>query len=431
MRQNPVTVIGAGPAGCAAALTAVRHRARVRLCEQRPERSGPVLRTALPCEFAGSNDLGVEDRFRASGLLKAELGEICPEPLAVAEASRVGEHTLAVDRTEFARGLLSAIEACDEIELVRGEVKALPDGVVVVATGPTTWSPLAGALHGAAGTSYSFSYAGRAPVISADGIDADAACWWPPYPGAEPALFVPVSDAEVDEFACALSEGERSELPDFTDEMILADEAIPIERMAGDPAELAAHVLRGPHGPDAPGQKQMLRLHPDDSQQSAFHLYRCVTALTEAAQKQALAAFRALGNVTIARPALVQRTPWLPGPKTLLPTLQLERSPQVLLAGSLTGAYGYMEAFVTGTAAGLAAARLAAGEEPCSPPRDCLSGALCWSLTEDLPGPDGRMIQANFGMLPDAAAGEDLSKQERRTHQIETAVAAARSWTQA
>ncbi len=428
MSQHSITVIGAGCAGCAAALTAARCGREVRLFEQRPENSTSIHEGALPCELTGSNDLGVEDLDRATGLLKAELQELCPAALRAADSSRIGEHSLMVDRSAFALAILAAIESSERITLIRDEVRKLPGGIVVLATGPTTWSPLARGLHHAADAHYAFSWIGRAPLVSIDGIDLDAAEWWPPYPGAEPALFLPVADEQLQEFARRLAEGERDNVPAFTGEMMLADQAVPIERLAAHPEELAGAILRGPQGPDVPEHGPMLRLDPDDTDHDAFHIHGCLTALTAAAQSHALKALPGFARAKIVRPGTIHRIPRVPGDEALLPTLQLERTPRVLVAGTLTGVYGYAEALATGAAAGLGAARLAGSRRPMPPPPESLIGALCRCLAERTPNAQGRMIRANFGMVAEPAAAEGLSKRERRERQMESAIKAVRAW---
>lgn len=428
MSTERITVIGAGLAGCAAAFTAADLGAQVTLVEQRPTPQTAVHVTSLPCELAGYDDFGVEEPDRAAGLLKLELRELCTPILQAAQSSRLAEQTLRVDRNDFARRMRTAIDASAAIELARTEARELPGGPVVVATGPATWSPLAGALHAAAGAYFGFSFIGRAPLIAAEGLDLSDAQWCPPYPGADPALFVPVREERIETFAGRLSEGDREHVPEFDDRVLLADEAIPIERIARDRAELAGTILRGPHGPEVTASGPMLRLDAGDEARSSFHLHGCPTALTAGAQADALRAIEACERAEIVRPGMVQRTPWLPGPQVIRPTLQLERVPRVLLAGTLTGVFGYLEAMATGVAAGLSAAMLAHGVEPGVPPRECLTGALCHAITEQTPDADGRMITANFGMMAAVADADGMPKQQRRARQIEIALDSARAW---
>ncbi len=425
MNERAVTVIGGGVSGCAAALAAAARGVDVTLIEQRPQRQTPLHETQVPAELVGTADLGGEQPDRAIGLLKAELGHLCPIPLECAHQARTGEQSLIVDRRRFAELLAGRIEADGHVAISREEARALPDGPVVVATGPATWSPLARALHQAAGMSFRFAFMGRPPLVSADGIDLSAAIREPLYPGAEPALFLPISDAAVEELARRIADGTRDEPPELSKDVALANEMEPIERVAHAPGELADGVLRGPLGPETQVSSPALCLVADDAEESAFHVEGFVTALTRDAQREALQAVGAMAQVEIVRPAMVHRLPWLPG--AVLATMQLRRTRRVLLAGTLTGAAGYIEALATGAIAGLNAARLARGDAPALPPLECLTGALCHALAA-APAEDARMLQANFGMLPLRQEDEGKPKSERRERQVAEAMRAVESF---
>lgn len=428
MSAEHVTVIGGGLSGCAAALAASASGAAIILHEQRPPTSTSVHVSDLLCELMGRPDLGATRLDRASGLLQAELARLSPAIMECAERAKTGEESLTVDRRAFA-GLVSERVTSDEaIAVVREQASGLPEGVAVIATGPTTWSPLARALHDACGEPFAFAYMGRPPVLAAESIDLSAAEWAPPYPGADPALYVPVSEDEAAEMARRIAAGERDEPAELTAETVLADEARPVERLADDPPELQGRALRGPTGPEAPIEGPALCLVPDDAEHTAFHAWHMITALTPEAQRKALAAAAALAEVEITRPAMVHRLPWIPGSESLTPTLQLKRTPRVLVAGTLAGAVGYMEALATGTMAGICAARLAAGTLPRLPSADSLTGGLCRALASvERDGP--HMIRANFGMLPERQEDEGASKEQRRERQIEAALAAIERFT--
>ena len=70
---TPAAVIGAGLAGCEAALVLARHRIPVTLYEARPMRMTPAHKTAFPAELVCSNSLKSDMLPSAHGLLKAEL----------------------------------------------------------------------------------------------------------------------------------------------------------------------------------------------------------------------------------------------------------------------------------------------------------------------------------------------------------------------
>lgn len=63
---------------------------------------------------------------------------------------------LAVDREAFSQLVTQAIEGDPRIAVVREEVTDLPDGPVIVATGPLTSEPLSQKLQALCGDSLSF-----------------------------------------------------------------------------------------------------------------------------------------------------------------------------------------------------------------------------------------------------------------------------------
>lgn len=424
MTQHAVTVIGGGVAGCAAALTAARLGASVTLLEQRGEHPSPLHQTDLLCELVGRPDLGATDCTRAQGLMKVELRVLVPDLFACADAVATGREMLTIDRLALARAVTERIVADPAVALVREEARELPPGVVVVAGGPITWSPLARRLHEAAGVSFRFAYAGRGPMVAAAGIDRSALFEAEPYPGADPAWYVRLSEDEAEELRTRLLCGRRAGPPGLGPETVLAEESEPAERIAEDPRQFMTRLLAGPRSPGTEADRPALRLTPDDGEASRFHLADLITALTPDAQRNALAAVGALIEAKIVRPGVVHRLPWLPGPEAMLPTLQLRRTPRLLLAGTLTGVIGTVEALATGAVAGLNAARLARGEEPVTAPVETLTGALCQALIAP-PFNDGRLLQASFGLLPNRPEDQGRPKSERRAEQIERALAAA------
>jgi len=427
MTQPAVTVIGGGVAGCAAALAAARIGASVTLLEQRGEHPSPLHQTELLCELVGRPDLGTADRTRANGLLKAELRVLGPAVLECADSAVTGRDMLTLDRLAFARAVTERIAAEPAITVVGEEARELPAGVVVAASGPITWSPLARALHEAAGVVFNFAYAGRGPMVAAGSIDQAAIFQAEPYPGADPAWYLAITEDEAEELGTRLLSGERAVPAELGPETLLAEESELAERVAEDRRHFMTRLLGGPRSPGAGRGGPALRLTADDRSATRFHLADLVTALTADAQREALAAAAALAGTEITRPGLVHRLPWVPGPHATLPTLQLRKTPRALLAGTLAGVIGTVEALATGTLAGCNAARLARGVEALEAPVDSLTGGLCRAVL-DPPVGNGRLLQASFGMLPDRPEDQGRPKEERRAAQIERALAAAEAF---
>src|SRR3954447_16020684 len=137
--MDPIKVIGAGLAGTEAAWQIARAGLRVTLYEMRPVQSTPAHKTARMAELVCSNSLKSETENTAPWLLKEELRRLDSLLLKAAAHARVpGGQALTVDRDNFAQGVTDAIESEPLIEVRREEVRELPDGITVVATGPLT-----------------------------------------------------------------------------------------------------------------------------------------------------------------------------------------------------------------------------------------------------------------------------------------------------
>src|SRR5262249_15048811 len=169
--QPQVTVIGGGLAGCEAAWQLARRGVQVALIESKPVLTSPAHQTPLLAEIVCSNSLRSDEPQAPAGLLKAELRRAGSLILDCADQTRVpAGDALAVDRHAFARAVTARIglERCIRIE--RRALERIPDGDVIIATGPLTSSALAAELRGLAGENLYF-YDAIAPIVDADTID--------------------------------------------------------------------------------------------------------------------------------------------------------------------------------------------------------------------------------------------------------------------
>ena len=139
-----VNIIGAGLAGCEAALTLAKYNIEVNLYEMRPEKQTGAHKTDNFAEIVCSNSLGSKDSSIASGLLKHELSILGSHLISIAkEVSVPAGNALAVDRVLFSKKVCELIENNPKINVIRKEIKEIPDEPAIIASGPLTSENLA------------------------------------------------------------------------------------------------------------------------------------------------------------------------------------------------------------------------------------------------------------------------------------------------
>ena len=150
-----VKVIGAGLAGAEAAWQLAQRGIRVELYEMKPQKKSPAHHTDTFAELVCSNSLRGDRLENAVGLLKEELRRFGSLIISCADATRVeAGGCLAVDRQGFSDLVTQKIRNHPNITVIEGEVTQVPEGPVIVATGPLTSDALSDAIGQYFGTGY-------------------------------------------------------------------------------------------------------------------------------------------------------------------------------------------------------------------------------------------------------------------------------------
>ena len=222
MTDSPVaipsaTVIGAGIAGTEASWQLASRGVRVRLIEMRPGLMTPAHHTGDFAELVCSNSLKSTDPASAAGLLKHELERLGSVVLRVARTTSVpAGGALAVDRAAFSATLTQLVSEHPNVEAVRAEASDIPDGAVIVATGPLTSPSLEGALVDLVGDRLSF-YDAAAPIVEAETLDRNVVFAQSRYDKGAGAdyLNAPMDRQEYDRFYGALVDARRVTAKEF------------------------------------------------------------------------------------------------------------------------------------------------------------------------------------------------------------------------
>jgi methylenetetrahydrofolate--tRNA-(uracil-5-)-methyltransferase len=407
MRQA-VTVIGGGLAGTECAYQLARLGVRVTLREMKPQKRSPAHKSDRLAELVCSNSFRSDNPESAIGMLHNELRWCGSMILQAADAHRVpAGDALAVDREGFAQAVTEALRGRPELELVPGEVERLPEGVVVVATGPLTSEALTADLARYVGEKLYF-YDAIAPIVSADSIDQGVAFRQSRYGkgGGDDYLNLPMTEEEYASFVEEVKRGQKLTPHDF-EEARYFEGCLPIEVMAERGRDVLAHGPMKPVGLVDPRTGKMpyavVQLRMEDRAGTAFNMVGFQTRLSWPEQRRIFSQrIPGLQNAEFLRMGQIHRNTFIDSPRLLAPDLSLRAEPRVFFAGQITGVEGYVESAACGLlAARFVHARLTGGQaEP--PPATTAMGALYRHVTGEA-HPDGYVYQPSnviFGLFP-------------------------------
>ncbi len=426
MSREPIQVIGGGLAGCEAAWQVARRGLRTVLREMRPSRATPAHRTGRLAELVCSNSLKSEQFSTAPWLLKEELRRLDSLLVRVAEAARVpGGHALTVDRGAFADQVTAAIAAEPLIELRREEVTQIPEGIVILATGPLTSDALAADIARITGAQRLFFYDSISPIVEAESVDESIAFRASRYgkstTGTDDYLNCPLDRPQYEAFVDALLEAQSATAHIPQDGTPFFEACLPIEELARRGRETLRFGPMKPVGLTDPrtGKRPyaVVQLRQENLRAQSFNLVGFQNHMKFGEQARVLRMIPGLANAEFLRFGQIHRNTYINGPALLANTLQLRTHPEVFFAGQISGVEGYVESIATGLVAGIHAASLALGEQPTALPRETALGSLCHFVSAADPD-NYQPANITFDLLPplDPASHEKLRRDRAARH---------------
>jgi len=407
--RGAVKVVGGGLAGSEAAWQIAQRGVAVQLLEMRPHATTPAHTTGRLAELVCSNSLGSDLPDRAPGVLKAELRRMRSLVMTCADrAALPAGGALAVDRDLFAQAVTEAIEAHPLITLVREEVKHIPQGPTVIASGPLTAPDLAADIAALVGSEYLYFYDAIAPTVNADSINMAIAFRASRYGRGEDEggdyINCPLTREEYEAFVAALREAEVIALRDFErEDPRFFEGCLPVEQIAARGFDALAFGPMRPVGLRDPrtGKRPyaVVQLRQDNLAGTHYNLVGFQTNLRWPEQRRVLRLIPGLENATFERYGMMHRNTFLNSPTLLRPTLQAQPRGDLFFAGQITGVEGYVGNIGTGLLAGINAAHLVQGRALWELPPTTMLGALVHYITHAERG-DFQPMKANYGILP-------------------------------
>jgi methylenetetrahydrofolate--tRNA-(uracil-5-)-methyltransferase len=425
-----VRIIGGGLAGSEAAYQLTRRGIPVDLYEMRPTRMTQAHKSGSLGELVCSNSLRSNSLAAPAGLLKEEMRQLDSVIIRTAERNRVpAGSALAVDRDQFSQALTEEIAALPRLRIVREEVQEIPDGVVIVATGPLTSAALSRHLGSLLGSEHLYFYDAISPIVTAESVDMSVAFAASRYGrDSDDYLNLPLTAEEYDRFVEALLAAER--VPTHTFERFVPFEGcMPIEEMADRGKQtLAFGPMRAVGLIDPRNGKRpyaVVQLRQENQERTLYSLVGFQTKMTYPEQRRVFAMIPGLEAAEFVRLGSLHRNTFIDSPRHLLPTLQWRQRSNLFFAGQMTGVEGYIESAAVGLLAGMNAAKLIEEREPVIPPPTTALGSLLRYITD----PDRKYFQpmnVNFGLLPPLPL--PLPTKQRKEALVRRARADMKSW---
>lgn len=406
--ENRVNVIGAGLAGCEAALYLANHGVKVRLYDIKPNGFTPAHKNPNLGELVCSNSLKSNDIYgNACGLLKEEMRLLGSSIIEIADAVKVpAGNALAVDRERFSLLITEKIKSNDNIEFISEEVKDVDfEEYTIIATGPLTTDGLSKTIAKTVGNGLCF-YDASAPIISAESIDKEHAFVGDRYDkGNGDHLNLPLNKEEYEEFIKELLSAKRAELKGFENTSVF-EGCMPVEVMASRGKDTLRFGPLKPAGLTDPKTGRWpyacVQLRREDENGSMYNMVGFQTNLLFAEQKRVFGIIPALKNAEFLRYGVMHRNTFINSPTVLNADYSLKERSKTYFAGQITGVEGYVESAGSGLAAAIYLERKLKDKSVSLLPECTVLGALAKYITT--PNKDFQPMNANFGILPPIVA---------------------------
>ncbi len=401
-----VKIIGGGLAGCEAAWQLANAGIKSCIYEMKPHKFTPAHHYSGLAELVCSNSLKASRHDSAAGLLKEEmetLGSLIV-PCAKANAVEAGG-ALAVDREKFSDMVTEKIHSNPLIEVIDEEVETIPEGPVIIATGPLTAGGLAEDIRRMCGDYLSF-FDAAAPIVTFESLDMDKVFFASRYDrGDADYINCPMNKEEYLAFYNALITAESAPLKEFDKrDFKVYEGCMPVEVLARRGEDTMRY---GPLKPVGLTDKRtgkrpyaVVQLRKENSQGTMYNLVGFQTNLKFGEQKRVFSMITGLENAEFVRYGVMHRNSFIDSPKLLEPTYALKSNHDIFFAGQITGVEGYIESAASGIMAGINMARHLRNEEPLVLPAETMIGALTAYISGGCSG-EFQPMGCNMGILPD------------------------------
>ena len=423
MTERSAKVIGAGLAGCEAAWQLAERGISVKLIEMKPGKMSPAHHSDQLAELVCSNSFRGDRLTNAVGLLKEEMRIMGSLILRCADSTSVpAGGALAVDRDAFSEKVTKEIGHHPFIELVREEAFEIPDGPVIIATGPLTSDAMADAIKKIPGLGTVNFYDAAAPIVYRESLNEEKMFRLSRYNRGKDYLNAPLTENEYKVFISELIRAETAEVHGFEEKRVF-EGCMPIESMAKRGFMVPAFGPMKPVGLTDPrtGKEPfaVVQLRQDNASDTMYNIVGFQTRLKFPEQKRVFGLIPGLENAEYARYGVMHRNTFLNSPGFLNASFEMISRKQCFFAGQITGVEGYVESAASGLVAGISLARKLLGLSDMEFPGFTAMGAMGRYIAT--PNRNFQPMNCSFGLidpLPVEPGKKRIRKKEERYEAI-------------
>ena len=401
--MKTVTVLGAGLAGSECAWQLAKRGINVKLIEMKPVKMTPAHTSPNFAELVCSNSLRSDELTNAVGLLKAEMRAMGSLIMESADANKVAAGgALAVDREGFSKYNTDKLKSLQNVEVVSAEATEIPEGEVVIATGPLSSDAIAEKIAALCPDSDLHFYDAVAPIVTLESVDMDSAFFASRYDkGTADYVNCPMDKDEYLAFVEELTHAKEAEVHGFDDGGVF-EGCMPVEVMARRGVDTLRYGPLKPVGLIDPrtGRENyaVVQLRRDNADGTIYNIVGFQTHLTWGEQKRVFSMIPALKNAEFVRYGVMHRNTYLNSPKLLDRYYRLRTDGRISFAGQMTGVEGYVESAASGMLVGIETAARVLGMEPVDFPQETAIGALSLYVSGGSVG-DFQPMNVNFGII--------------------------------
>ena len=403
--MNRIVVVGAGLSGCEVAWQLAKYNIPVVLFEMKPKKFSKAHKSENFCELVCSNSLKSEKEGTASYMLKQEMELLDSLVLSVAKKTSVPSgYALAVDRELFSKEITKKILENKKIEVIRQEIKDIPKGIVVFATGPLTSEPLVAALLKTISEKELYFFDAISPIVFGDSIDYENAFFASRYaPNSKDYLNCPMNKEEYLEFYRNLVEAQTAPIHSF-DKPKVYEACMPIEIIAKRGEDTMRFGPLKPVGIVNPKTNReeysIVQLRKENLESSFYNIVGFQTNLTYTEQKRVFRKIPALKDAEFLRYGTMHRNIFINSPALLNKDLSLKKNKDIFFAGQILGVEGYLESAASGIVVGRILAERITKNKEFTLAKTSMIASLLRYITNNENKTNFQPMKANFGVLP-------------------------------